>query len=100
MDALTDALGQLEQTVVKEQIGKCVPPGAQKALAAAGLRDEFLFPVPAVLEAKPSLVGYYRLLLGVPQKSFYGSAQESEKLVDLLDSRVAVWRYARRDERQ
>ena len=29
-----------------------------------------------------------------------GSAQESEKLVDLLDSRVAVWRYARRDERQ
>jgi hypothetical protein len=37
----------------------------------AGIRDEHVFPVPAVLEAKPSLVGYYRLLLGAPQKSFY-----------------------------
>ena len=34
------------------------------------------------------------------KQPFSGSAQESEKLVDLLDSRVAVWRYARRDERQ
>jgi hypothetical protein len=30
-----------------------------------------VFPVPAVLELKPSLIGYYRLLLGAPQKSFY-----------------------------
>ena len=71
MDALSDALGQLEQNVVKEQIGKYVPPAAQKALAAAGLRDEFVFPLPVVLEKKPSLVGYYRLLLGAPQKGFY-----------------------------
>jgi hypothetical protein len=27
--------------------------------------------VPVVLEAKPTLIGYYRLLLGIPQKSFY-----------------------------
>ena len=40
-------------------------------LASAAVRDEFVFPVPAVLEAKPALVGYYRLLLGAPQKSFY-----------------------------
>jgi hypothetical protein len=30
-----------------------------------------VFPVPAVLEIKPSLIGFYRLLLGAPQKSFY-----------------------------
>lgn len=71
MDALSDALGQLDQDVVKEQIREYVPDDAQKILAAAGLRDEHVFPVPAVLEAKPSLVGYYRLLLGAPQKSFY-----------------------------
>jgi hypothetical protein len=37
----------------------------------AGIRDEHVFPVPAVLEQKPTLVGYYRLLLGVSQKRFY-----------------------------
>lgn len=71
MDALSDALGQLEQRVIKEQVGQYVPDDVQKILAAAGLRDEHVFPVPAVVEKKPSLVGYYRLLLGAPQKGFY-----------------------------
>jgi XcyI restriction endonuclease len=71
IDALSEALGQLDQDTVKEQIREYVPDDAQKILAAAGLRDEHVFPVPALLEAKPSLVGYYRLLLGAPQKSFY-----------------------------
>jgi len=71
MDALSEALGKLDQNIVKQQIREYVPADAQKSLAAAGLRDEYVFPVPAVIEAKPSLVGYYRLLLGAPQKSFY-----------------------------
>lgn len=71
MDALSDALGKVDQAVVKEQTGKCVPAEAQKILAAAGIRDEYVFPVPAIIEAKPSLIGYYRLLLGAPQKTFY-----------------------------
>ncbi len=71
MDALSEALGQLDQSIVKEQIREYVPGDVQKILAAAGLRDEYVFPVPAVIETKPSLVGYYRLLLGAPQKSFY-----------------------------
>ena len=71
MDALSEALSRLNQDTIKQQISEYVPGDAQKILAAAGLRDEHVFPVPAVLEAKPSLVGYYRLLLGVPQKSFY-----------------------------
>lgn len=71
IDALSDALSQLSQDIVKQQIREFVPDDVQKILAAAGLRDEHVFPVPAVLEAKPSLVGYYRLLLGAPQKTFY-----------------------------
>jgi hypothetical protein len=71
MDALSDALGRVEQKVIKDQIGEYVPEDVQKILAAAGLRDEHVFPVPAVIEKKPSLIGYYRLLLGAPQKSFY-----------------------------
>jgi hypothetical protein len=71
MDALSEVLGEIDQNTIKKQIHEYVPQDAQKLLAAAGLRDEHVFPVPAILEAKPSLVGYYRLLLGAPQKSFY-----------------------------
>ncbi|MGD0619106.1 MAG: XcyI family restriction endonuclease [Bryobacteraceae bacterium] len=71
MDALSEALGELDPTATKNQILDYVPADAQKILAAAGIRDEHVFPVPVVLEKKPALVGYYRLLLGVSQKRFY-----------------------------
>ena len=71
MDALNEVLGQLDPDTTKKQILTHVPTGAQKTLASAGIRDEHVFPIPAVLEKKPTLVGYYRLLLGVSQKRFY-----------------------------
>jgi hypothetical protein len=71
IDALSEALGQLDPNITKKQILTYVPSDALKILAAAGIRDEHIFPVPAVLEKKPTLVGYYRLLLGVSQKRFY-----------------------------
>jgi len=71
IDALSEALGQLDPSITKKQILTYVPSDALKILAAAGIRDEHIFPVPAVLEKKPTLVGYYRLLLGVSQKRFY-----------------------------
>lgn len=72
-DALSDALNAAPPKLVKEQLSTYVPEDVQKILAASGIRDEHVFPVPAVLEVKPTLIGYYRLLLGVPQKTFYGS---------------------------
>jgi hypothetical protein len=74
VDALTEALLHLDPNLVKRQISEYVPADVQSLVAAAGLRDEHLFPVPAVVEAKPTLVGYYRLLLGASQKSFYGAS--------------------------
>jgi len=74
MDALSAALGQLDQAAVKAQIVEYVPRKAQRALAIAGVRDEHVFPVPIVLEAKPPLVGYHRMLLGASQKSFYSGS--------------------------
>lgn len=71
MDALSEALGQLDPNAIKQQILEYVPPDAQKILASAGIRDEHIFPVPAVLEKRPTLIGYYRLLLGISQKRFY-----------------------------
>ena len=71
MDALSLALGNIDPGLIKEQISLFVPKDVQKVLAAAGIRDEHVFPVPAILERQPTLIGYYRLLLGVSQKRFY-----------------------------
>jgi hypothetical protein len=71
LDALSEALGELDQSTAKREILVYVPADIQKLLAASGIRDEHIFPLPAVLEKKPTLVGYYRLLLGISQKRFY-----------------------------
>lgn len=71
MDALSDALGDINPDVIKKQLSKHAPTDARKILAAAGIRDEHVFPVPAVISHTPTLVGYYRLLLGISQKRFY-----------------------------
>lgn len=72
IDGLSIALGEIDPNLIKEQLSKlAVPVDVQRILAKAGLRDEYVFPISAVLEAKPSLVGYYRLLLGASQKAFY-----------------------------
>jgi hypothetical protein len=73
-DALSETLGQVDQETVQAQIRLIVPSDVRKILAAAGLREDHIFPVPVVIKIKPSLVGYFRLLLGAPQKSFYNSA--------------------------
>lgn len=73
LDALGETLSRIDPAVVKIQITTYVPSDAQRILARSGVRDEHVFPVPVVLEASPTLVGYYRLLLGVPQKTFYRS---------------------------
>jgi len=71
MDALGEALADIEPNLLKRELSIFIPTDAQRALAAAGIRDEHVFPTPAILERKPTLLGYYRLLLGVPQKTFY-----------------------------
>ena len=71
MDALSEALGEIDPNTLKKQITKYVPSDAQQILGAAGIRDEHVFPTPIVLERKPTLIAYYRLLLGMSQKRFY-----------------------------
>lgn len=73
-DALSEALKQADPIQAKAELASLVPADVQKILAAAGIRDEHVFPCPTLLLAKPTLVGYYRLLLGSPQKTFYAGA--------------------------
>ena len=72
-DALRAAVAALPPATVRKELGEFVPSDAQKLLALAGIRDEVVFPIPSVLREKPTLVGYYRLLLGTSQKQFYAS---------------------------
>lgn len=74
MEALSDALRRVDPDQMKREIAVHVPREAQQVLAAAGIRDEHVFPTPTILKQAPTLVGYYRLLLGAPQKSFYSGA--------------------------
>lgn len=73
IDAVKEALGKADPVRLRDELTAFVPADVHQLLAIAGLPDEYVFPLPAVLEAKPTLVGYYRLLLGLPRKSFYGS---------------------------
>ncbi len=72
-EALAEALADSDAPQIKRELSKYAPSDAVRILAAAGIRDEHVFPTPTVLERKPTLVGYYRLLLGSPQKTFYGA---------------------------
>ena len=73
MDALGEALAEIDPKLIKNELATHVPEDVQRALASAGIRDEHVFPTPTILQTKPNLLGYYRLLMGVPQKSFYRS---------------------------
>ena len=70
-DALNDALADLNPADVKAEIAKLVPEDAQRILAAGGIRDEHVFPTRIVLERSPTLLAYYRLVLGLSRKNFY-----------------------------
>ena len=74
MDALGEALARIEPARTQTRIAALTYQlTCQRILASAGIRDEHVFPTPIILEMKPTLLGYYRLLLGVPQKSFLSS---------------------------
>lgn len=69
--ALANTVTNSDLTQIDSELTKLVPMPALRMLAAAGLRGELVFPVPYILTANPSLLGYYRLLLGLSQKEFY-----------------------------
>lgn len=84
-DALRETLATIDPEALSSELALYVPKEARQVLAAAGIRDEEVFPTPLILSAKPTLVGYYRLLLGAPRKTFYAGGfglQPFEKAED------------------
>ena len=70
-DALREAASRVDPRALKNDLSQYVPHESQKLLSAVGIRDEEVFPTPILLKEMPTLVGYYRLLLGASQKAFY-----------------------------
>jgi hypothetical protein len=73
-EALSKTIDAIDLSKLDNELSKFVPGKYLKLLAKQGLRGELIYPVPCLLETNPSLLGYYRLLLGFSQKEFYSSA--------------------------
>jgi hypothetical protein len=72
-NSLLETLRDMDIVELDKQLSQYVPRKDLATLAQFGLRAELLFAVPSLLEKKPYLIGYYRLLMGYSQKEFYGS---------------------------
>lgn len=69
--ALLKTVAGLDITALDKQLAAVMPVAALQKLASCGLRGESLFMAPMVLQARPTLLTYYRTLLGYSQKEFY-----------------------------
>jgi hypothetical protein len=70
-EALLSSLAEIDPDELAADLKACAPVEGRQLLAKAGIRDELVFVTPAVLRNRPTLFGYYRLLLGISQKAFY-----------------------------
>lgn len=82
--ALAHAIDEVGVATIDSQLREVVSSEALTALARLGIRGERVFPVPAILLARPPLIAYYRMLLGLSQKAFgqqygYGRFLRAEK---------------------
>lgn len=68
--ALGKAVDEVGVAVIDRELRELVPSRALNHVASLGLRGERVFPVPAILQHAPPLIGYYRMLLGVSKKEF------------------------------
>lgn len=73
IDALKSCVQKIDLGTLDLQLHEFADAKSLKRLASFGIRGEVIFAVPCILEKCPSLLGYYRLLLGYSQKAFYSS---------------------------
>ncbi|MDQ3707486.1 MAG: XcyI family restriction endonuclease [Chloroflexota bacterium] len=70
---------------LNQELERLVPADALDHVASLGLRGERVFPVPALIEHAPPLIGYYRMLLGLSwlkdftNKYGYGAWAKAER---------------------
>ncbi len=72
--ALRDAVAVVDVAMIDAELHQIASRASLSALARHSLRGEAFYPVPSLLEARPRLLGYYRLLYGISRKRFYQSS--------------------------
>lgn len=92
--ALAHAIAEVGVDVIDRELKALVSTKALTALAKLGIRGERVFPTPSILRAKPPLIAYYRMLLGLSQKAFsqtfgYGRFARAEKTGTFTDASEA-----------
>jgi hypothetical protein len=70
-DALFTTVRRVSVAELDKQLSVFATADDLALLASKGLRGELLFATPLLMRENPNLLGYYRLLLGYSQKSFY-----------------------------
>lgn len=73
MDALNEVMQHVKPSALAREVAQFVPSQSRQVLQKLGIREERVFALPIVLRERPTLLGYYRLLLGISQKQFYSS---------------------------
>lgn len=71
LPALLDVVADADIARVDADLREYSGTDRVQFVAARGLRGELVYAVPYILDLAPTLLGYYRLLLGFSQKEFY-----------------------------
>ena len=69
-EGVAEAVEAAGARTVDRELAEFVADGPLTRLAALGIRGERVFPVPSVIRARPTLIGYYRMLLGISRKAW------------------------------
>ena len=70
-DALSSVVESLDLALIDAELREFASAKELRYLASRGLRGEFVFAVPCIILVKPTLIAYYRMLIGYSQKEFY-----------------------------
>lgn len=69
-DALREVVEKIGVQVIDRELHDLVSEDALNKLGVFGLRGEVLFATPCLVKEKPTVSGYYRLILGISQKEY------------------------------
>ena len=72
-------------TALRKELITYVPTEGLSFLQGTGIRDEEVYVVPCLLVRCPSIIAFYRLLLGISQKQFYATKTGLSKFKILED---------------
>lgn len=68
------AVATIDPDILQSEIAKFVNKDCRMVLQGLSIREETMFALPCVLNSNPTLLGYYRLLMGISEKQFYTSS--------------------------